>query len=67
KHRNDVFRLVQLLTRDTAVDLSNAIQDDLRRFLELDAKDGGVDFKALGVPMSRHDAIDLLRSAYKLA
>ncbi|MEH2509466.1 hypothetical protein V1291_000820 [Nitrobacteraceae bacterium AZCC 1564] len=66
KHRNDVFRLTQLLSTDTSVELSDAIRNDLRRFLEMDAADGGVDLKALGVALTRDQAVALLRSAYML-
>lgn len=34
KHKNDVFRLVQLLTEDKPVNVPDAVRDDLRRFLE---------------------------------
>ena len=67
KHRNDVFRLVQLLSKDATVDISETIRKDLRRFLELDAADVPVDLKALNVPLSRDEAIALLRSTYKLS
>jgi hypothetical protein len=66
KHRNDVFRLIQLLSKDASITLSDALRTDLRRFIELDAVDGGVDLKALGLPLTHDQAIALLRSAYKL-
>jgi hypothetical protein len=66
KHRNDVFRLVQLLPKDASVQLSDAIRADLQRFLEADAADGGVDLKALKITLKRDEALALLRSAYGL-
>jgi hypothetical protein len=66
KHRNDVFRLVQLLSKDAPVKISDAIRDDLQRFLDTDDADGGGDLKALGVTLTRDEARALLRSAYGL-
>jgi hypothetical protein len=66
KHRNDVFRLVQLLSKDASVKISDAIRDDLQRFLDADDADGGVDLKALGVALTRDEALALLRSTYGL-
>ncbi len=65
KHRNDVFRLVQLLSRDVSVDVSETTRKDLLRFLEMEAVDP-VDLKALGVPLDRDEAIAILRSTYTL-
>ncbi len=66
KHRNDVYRLSQLLAKDSTVEVSEAIRKDLLRFLELDAADTPVDLKALNVPLKQDEAIALLRSTYKL-
>jgi len=66
KHRNDVFRLVQLLPKDAAVNVSDVIRGDLQRFLDADEADGGVDMKSLKVGLTRNEARDLLRSAYGL-
>jgi hypothetical protein len=66
KHRNDVFRLVLLLPKDASVKISDAIRDDLQRFIDADEADGGVDMKALGVALTRGEALALLRSAYGL-
>lgn len=66
KHRADVFRLAQLLPRDAHIKLAEPIVEDLKRFLDLAAKDATLDPKSFGVPFSRDDAIALLRSAYGL-
>lgn len=66
KHRNDVFRLAQLLPRDASIKFAEPILKDLRRFLELAEKDGTLDPKAFGVPFTRDEGIALIRSAYKL-
>lgn len=66
KHRNDVFRLVQLLPGDASIKLTEPIQEDLRKFLELAQADDALDPKAFDVPLTRDEAIGLLRSAYGL-
>ncbi|MER8674606.1 hypothetical protein [Mesorhizobium sp. M0037] len=64
KHRNDVFRLTQLLPGDASIKLADPIREDLRRFLELAQADESLDPKAFDVPLARDEAISLLRSAY---
>ena len=66
KHRNDIFRLAQLLPRAASIKLAEPIAADLRRFLELAAKDNTLDPKSFGVPFSRDEGIALLRTAYGL-
>lgn len=67
KHRNDVFRLLQLLPGDAAIDLAAPIRDDLRRFTSVVEADASFDPRAFNVPLSRDDGLALLRSAYGLA
>jgi hypothetical protein len=64
KHLNDVFRLTQLLSRDASIDISEPIRDDLRQFLDLAEADEKLDPKSFGVPLTRDEAIYLLRTAY---
>jgi hypothetical protein len=66
KHRNDVFRLVQLLPKGVTVNLSGPIQADLKRFLDADNADGGIDMKALGLPFTHDEGRNILRSTYGL-
>jgi len=66
KHRNDVFRLLRLLPGDAKIEMPEQIRDDLRKFLEIAGKDQKLDPKAFDVPISREEAIELLRSAYGL-
>lgn len=67
KHRNDVFRLVQLLPKNASIELADPICADLRKFLELAQADATLDPKTFEVPLTRDDAVDLVRSAYGLA
>lgn len=66
KHRNDVFRLVQLLPEGVAIEVSAPIRDDLRRFVEAAQADGTLDPGAFHVPFTRDEAVEILRSAYAL-
>jgi hypothetical protein len=67
KHRNDVFRLAQLLPKNASIKLADPIREDLRKFLELAQADETLDPKAFDVPLTRDEAAALLRSAYGLA
>ena len=64
KHRNDVFRLAQLLPTGAKIKLADGIVTDLRRFLAIIEKDTAFDPKSFDVPFSRDEGISLLRSAY---
>lgn len=66
KHRNDVLRLAQLLPADASIKLADPIREDLRKFLELAQADETLDPRAFDVPLTRDEAINLLRSAYGL-
>lgn len=64
KHRNDVFRLAQLLPADHHIDLVEPITDDLNEFLDSVREDEALDPKSFGVPLSRAEGIALLENVY---
>lgn len=66
KHRNDVFRLMQLLAPDRRLQLSASIMDDLARFAATIAEEAGFDPRIFGVPLTREEGILLLREIYIL-
>jgi hypothetical protein len=67
KHKNDVFRLFQLLAPETRVELPDSIGDDLARFLEALGAEPPGDLKPFGLAaMSVADVIRALRSIYGL-
>ena len=66
KHRNDVFRLVQLLRTGVPVALPEPIRGDVQRFVDQTASDNSLDPKAFGVPFSRDEAVNVLREVYRL-
>ena len=66
KHRNDVFRLAQLLPLDASVDLPEPLRRDLRTFVDSALADETLDPKAFDVRFSRNEAANLLRTVYRL-
>ncbi len=66
KHRNDVFRLAQLLPEDTRVALPESVRQDLGAFVDLAHADQTLDPRAFDVPFTRDEAADLLRTVYQL-
>ena len=66
KHRNDVFRLLQLLPADANIEVAEPIRSDLRRFTDLIECDDTIDPRAFKVQMTRAEGIALVRSAYGL-
>lgn len=66
KHKNDVFRLAQLITLDTRQALLSEIKDDMSKFL-LDIKDENIDLKSLGIKVeNKQKLINLLYQCYEL-
>ncbi len=64
KHRNDVFRLLQLLPYDAAIEIAETIRTDLRRFIDKIENDDTFTPTSFGVQMTLQEGIELLRSAY---
>ena len=64
KHRNDVFRLAQLLPSDLRIDVADSIREDLGEFLGVVIDDESFDPKAFGVNFTRNDGVALLQNAY---
>ncbi len=64
KHRNDIFRLLQLLPFNADITVPSPIREDLRRFLNLVNDDETLVPASFDVPLTRHEGIKLLRSAY---
>ncbi len=66
KHRNDVFRLLQLLVADAAIDLPEKIAGDMRAFLAAVTTDEGFKPADIKLRMSREEALARLSAAYRL-
>lgn len=64
KHKNDVFRLAQLITADTRQVLSAEIMEDMESFLS-QIKNEDIDMKSLGLRgRSKEKTVDLLQKCY---
>ena len=66
EHRNDVFRLVQLLRTEAPIALPEPIRSDVQGFVNRTADDASLDPTSLDVPFSRDEAVDILREVYRL-
>ncbi len=68
KHKNDVFRLFQVIAPDTRMVLSGSIRDDLQRFLQAVEADPPQSLKPFGLrEITADEVIDTLRAIYKLS
>ena len=66
KHRNDVFRLVQLLRPDRRISLAETITNDLCKFLDSVRDDETLNPESFDVHMSRAEGMALLEDVYGL-
>lgn len=66
KHRNDVFRLLQLIPEDRRIELAPPLSDDLMRFVVSVENDENLEPKSFGVDFTRAEGLDLLKRAYGL-
>lgn len=67
KHKNDVFRLYQIIDPSQSISLPGSIEEDLRRFFDEMEKDQNVDLKSLGLrSRSLDEILGDLRSIYCL-
>jgi hypothetical protein len=68
KHKNDVFRLFQVIAPDTRVVLPGSIKDDLQRFIQAVEADPPKSLKPFGLGATKADeVIKTLRSIYELS
>ncbi len=66
KHRNDIFRLYQIIDPETDMKIPQSVLNDLRRFFEI-IKSEDIDLKNLGLrKMTREDILHGLSSFYGL-
>ena len=64
KHKNDVFRLAQLITYNTREVISGEIAEDMKEFLSCMEKED-IDLKALGIKgIDKSTIIQILRQCY---
>ncbi len=66
KHKNDIFRLAQLISPDTKQLLNAEVENDMKTFLSEIANEE-VDLKLLGIRgTSQKELIDILYKCYNL-
>lgn len=63
KHKNDVFRLLSLLSADLRITLPEKIQHDVEAFLD-SMKEEVIDSQILGDGMTKEEALDMLRKIF---
>ena len=66
KHRNDVARLLQLLSQEARYELPSSVADDMRSFVEQATAEADYDPRQFKVNMTRDDVATRLRAAYQL-
>ena len=63
KHKNDVFRLLQLLPEETRISLPEKIRNHVQRFLD-SMQNESLDEQVLGQMLTKDAAINLLREIF---
>ena len=67
KHKNDVFRLFQIISPELRVELPEVVADDMVRFFDALSEEPGIPLKNFGLGnLSVLDVIRTLRSVYNL-
>ena len=67
KHKNDIFRLFQVLSPELRVELSGNISQDMHEYLNLISKDIALSLKPFGLAgLGVSDVVDTLRKIYQL-
>ncbi|MYA89340.1 MAG: hypothetical protein F4X97_12990 [Boseongicola sp. SB0662_bin_57] len=66
KHRNDVFRLIQLLRADQKVAVAEPLKTDLRDYMEAVGTIGSFDPSRFGVQLEPSEGFELLADVYAL-
>lgn len=66
KHRNDVFRLAQLLPADLRIEIADSIRNDLGQFLDTVRANESFDPNTFGVALSQADGVALLEKVFQI-
>lgn len=66
KHRNDVARLLQVLSPEASYSLPATVANDMRSFVEAATAEADYDPRQFNVNMTREEVADRLRAAYQL-
>lgn len=63
KHKNDVFRLMNIINPDEAVTVPETVKDDIRQFIERMPEER-INMKNIGLDMELEDALQVLMKVY---
>lgn len=64
KHKNDVFRLLQVVAVGTKVESDGLVKESILRFLE-DIESEDLRLREMGLPFIKEEAIELLKEIYE--
>lgn len=65
KHKNDIFRLVQLLNQNETIEVEDSVKIDMQNFFDLIGNDS-IDMKALKLNYSKETAIKMIKHAFRM-
>ena len=63
KHKNDVFRLLQIISLDTKIETEGLVKENILLFLD-EVKNEELRLKQMGLPFDKEEAIDFLQRIY---
>ena len=63
KHKNDVFRLLQIVNTDEKVSVGGLVRESVEKFLEEIAKEQ-IRVEQLGIMITKEEAMELLKNIY---
>ncbi len=66
KHRNDIFRLIQLLTGDERLDVEERIKEDIQNFFAL-VGTSNFDIKDLHLPYNLEEAVEIIANVFGIS
>ena len=68
KHRNDIFRLYQIVNPNISISLQGSIRDDFQRFLDAITAEQSIDLKTLGLRNTTiKEIIEVMRRIYGIS
>ena len=63
KHKNDVFRLMNIINPDEIISTPKTVKDDVRQFIERMPKER-INMKNIGLDMELEEALHILENMY---
>ena len=64
KHKNDVFRLLQIIPNNTSVPVSGEVSKSIDMFIEK-MQNENLSLSDIGVPLEKQQALEILKTIYK--